>query len=214
MTSALAASALAQGGTTWSTNYYAVTGDTLREIHESIDRARPWRAQHHHVAITDWSVRSRFAVAPFEGAFRCSGFTTLTTIRITMPRWVPPEGVSDEVRAEWERYEGALFEHEVGHGQFALAAAAEMHRRAKGLGTEREAEALKQRVEAMVVQVLEEFNQREKEYDRLTGHGAGQGAVFRHLRRRPTDLEEPAAAVHSDHRMKGHQSGSERAGSR
>ena len=94
------------------------------------------------------------------------------------------------------------------HGQFALAAATEMHRRAKGLGTDQDPDSLKQRVEQMVVQVLDEFNQREKEYDRLTRHGSEQGAVFRHIRRRSGDRGEPATEIqgeHSDFGKKGHQ---------
>jgi predicted secreted Zn-dependent protease len=184
---------VAQGGTTWRTNYYTVTGATLQEIRESIQRARPWRDRHDHVAVTDWNIRARSTVVPFQGEFRCSGFNTLTIIRITMPRWTPPEGVADQVKAEWERYESALLAHEVGHGHFALAAAAEMHRRVRALGNGPDAEGLRQQAQQTVAQVMEEFQRREQEYDRLTRHGAEQGASFRHERWEHVGPDHPAA---------------------
>lgn len=159
-----------------STNYYPITGSTLREMQEAIRRNRP--AHVDREALTEWNVRVRFGVVGFQDAYRCGGFTTLTTIRITLPRWTPPEGVSESVSGAWDRYIKALRGHEEGHARFALAAAAEMHRRVAALGTESDPTSLKWRVDGIVVETLEEFHKREREYDRLTGHGLEQGATL------------------------------------
>jgi predicted secreted Zn-dependent protease len=171
--------ARAQSGASWSTNHYAVVGETVKEIQRSIDRARPWKREHSHAAFTDWSIRTRFAVVAFEGGYRCSGFTTQTSIRITMPQWRESEAATEEVQSEWKRFHEALLQHEAGHGQIALAAAAEMHRQVAAIGVEPDQTALKQRVEQLVEQVTSEYRRRETEYDRLTEHGATQGVRLR-----------------------------------
>ena len=79
----------------WSTNYYQVTGSSLKEIRQSIAREKPRKLTHH--ALTEWNVRARFAAAKLQGQYRCSGFTTTTTIRMTLPRWTPTEDTPDEV---------------------------------------------------------------------------------------------------------------------
>jgi len=160
--------------TRWVTNYYTVTGSTLREIQKSIRRNRP--AHVDREAVTQWNVRSRFSAAKWQGEYRCGGFTTTTTIRITLPRWTPPEGVDAAVREAWQRYITALEAHELGHAQFALSMAAELHRRVRAMGTDPDPRGLTTRVEALIRQTTEEFKQREREFDRLTNHGLEQGA--------------------------------------
>lgn len=162
--------------TRWITNYYDVTGSTIREIRRSIMRDRP--AVVDREALTGWNVRSRYSVARFQGAYRCGGFTTTTTIRMVLPRWTPPEGVADSVREEWERYITALTKHEQGHAQFALSTAGELNRRVAEVGTEPNPVSLKSRVDGIIAQTIQEFHQREREYDRLTRHGLEQGAVL------------------------------------
>jgi len=191
----MATTSRAQNGVSWSTNHYAVVGGDLRQIQRSMDRARPWKREHSQVAVTQWHIRTRFAVASFQGRFRCSGFNTQTTIRITMPRWREAESMSAEVRSEWARFHDALLEHEAGHGQIAMTAAAEMHRRVGTVRTESDPETLKQRVEQLVAQITDEYRERDAEYDRLTQHGATQGA---RLRRGPgrgqtVEDEQPAS---------------------
>jgi predicted secreted Zn-dependent protease len=160
----------------WSTNYYQVTGSSLKEIRQSIAREKPRKLTHQ--ALTEWNVRARFAAAKLQGEYRCSGFTTTTTIRITLPRWTPAEDTPDEVVKAWTRYIDALREHEVGHGQIAEAAAQELHRRVAELGTEPHPDQLTSKVEALVHETLSEFKEHDRNYDRLTEHGITQGAVL------------------------------------
>lgn len=163
----------AQNHTQWITNYYDVTGSTTREIRHSISRNRPWR--HTMEAVTAWHVQTRYSVVPFQRVYRCSGFTTMTTIRITLPRWTPPEDVSKSVAEAWERYITALKKHELGHARFALSTASEMHHRANKAGTASDAESLKARVDSLIQQTSGDFRAREREFDRLTQHGREQG---------------------------------------
>jgi predicted secreted Zn-dependent protease len=167
--------ASAQNSLHWTTNYYSVTGAVPREIRQSINRSRPWKSSTTD-ALTSWRVEWRFAVVPTSGGCRCSAFSTTTTIAITMPRWMLPAGVDPSAKARWERYIRALGEHENGHAQLALAAAAEMQKRIKALGEQPDCEGLRSRINDTGNAVLEDFRKRENDYDERTKHGATQGA--------------------------------------
>ena len=61
-------------GTYWRTNYYDVTGSSLREIRRSIASNRPKQVERD--GLTEWRVTMRYSSAPFQGAYRCAGFNT------------------------------------------------------------------------------------------------------------------------------------------
>lgn len=170
----------------WTTNYYKVTGSTLHEIRRSMKRNRPAHVERE--ALTEWTIRTRFGVVKFQDKYRCGGFTTTTIIRMTLPQWTAPEGVSESVRTEWERYLDALKNHELGHAQFALSTAGQLHRRVATMGLDSDPDNLKARVEQLVSETVRAFREREREYDRLTDHGLRQGAQlsFRADRPHPT----------------------------
>jgi predicted secreted Zn-dependent protease len=159
----------------WTTNHYHVEGSTFRDIRKSIAHRRPPRVKRD--ALTEWNVRVRFAPARIRGEYRCSGFTTITSIRITVPRWRPTADTPEHVVTEWTAYHQRLMEHEVGHGRIAEAAAREMHRRVAAIGTLPDPDQVHSAVERIVRQTLEEYREREREYDRLTRHGMEQEAT-------------------------------------
>lgn len=169
-------SALAQTTVTCTTNYYTVTGATIREIHESFRQSRPWRAKSSLDALTVWTVNWRFSVASSGSACRVSTFSTATTITITLPRWIAPTNAGDFVKTEWQRYIKALGEHEYGHAQFGLIAAAEVQKQLKTAGEDPNCESLKQRLNSLCQNVVKAYKQQDDAYDQRTEHGATQGA--------------------------------------
>lgn len=170
--------ACAQPAVTWTTNYYEVTGTTLREIHQSLRQNRPWKNTWQTDGYTRWHVQWNFATSASGGKCRLTSFNTRTTITITLPRWVTATNASDPVRAEWQRYITALGQHEAGHGQFALAAANEIQKRARETGENADCSALKQQINSLAQGIVTQYRAKEKEYDERTQHGATQGAVL------------------------------------
>ena len=162
----------------WRTNYYSVTGASIREIRRSMDHSRPWK-EANHSGRTEWRLEWRCEVTPEASGCRCSSFATTTTITNTLPRWTPPAAASDELKTAWVRFVKALGEHEDGHSRFALEAVADMHKRIKQLGPAPDCHQLRRRIDDLAGRVLEEYRQREKEYDRRTQHGAAQGVILR-----------------------------------
>lgn len=160
----------------YRTNYYAVTGATVREIHHSLRESRPWKREGGHDASTIWKVTWRFNTTYNGSVCRVAGFSTTASITITLPRWAAPTNAADTVKAEWDRYIKALGQHEFGHAQFALLAAAEMQKRVKELGSDASCDSLKQRINGLCDAIVQSHKQLELAYDQRTEHGATQGA--------------------------------------
>jgi predicted secreted Zn-dependent protease len=97
---------------------------------------------------------------------------------MTLPQWTPPEDVSDPVREAWQRYISALEAHERGHAQIAQASVAELHRRVAAIGLAENPLSLRAEVERVVETTLQEFRERDRNYDELTDHGIKQGATL------------------------------------
>ena len=168
--------ACAQDKLQWTTNYYSVTGDTLAEIHHSLRQGRPWKDKFHGDGLTDWRVDWRFSLAESADGCRIRQFTTTTTITITLPRWTASTNAPPNVRKAWERYIAALGQHEAGHAQFGLAAAAEMQKGMKSTGLEPACETLKEKINGLCQRIVEDYKKRDKDYDQRTDHGVTQGA--------------------------------------
>lgn len=169
--------AIGQPAVLWSTNYYSVTGTTVREIHQSLRQNRPWKNTSQMDGLTRWRIEWNFSVSPSGNKCRLTSFNTRTTVAITLPRWTAPTNATEDVRSAWERFITALGKHEVGHGQIALAAAGEIQKRAKE-SEDADCAALKQRINGLCQGILEQYRSRDKEYDERTRHGVTQGAVL------------------------------------
>jgi predicted secreted Zn-dependent protease len=176
--------AIAHGTVIRKTNYYAMTGSSIRHIQESLRQTRPWKDKSAHDGSTEWRIQWRANFSAEDGACHCSSFDTTTTITITLPRWVAPTNTPVSVRAAWQQYLTALTQHEAGHADFALAAAAEMHERIKAIGSDADCAALRSKVQSECQGIIDSHRAREKEYDERTRHGATQGATLRRPRER------------------------------
>jgi len=172
-------SAVAQSTVVRKTNYYAMTGSSLRHIQESLQQTRPWKNKSGRDASTEWYVHWHAGYSASGGTCQCIGFTTTTTITITLPRWIPPTNTPVEVRTAWAKYIAALEVHEAGHADLAIGAAAEMHKRINAIGNDLDCVTLRTRVQNECQAALDSYRAQERDYDRQTRHGATQGATFR-----------------------------------
>jgi predicted secreted Zn-dependent protease len=160
----------------WTTNYYAVTGATLPEIHQSLNRPQPWKTKPELVGLTTWHIDWQFDLQRTAGGCRCTSFTTRTTITNILPHWIAPTNAAPEVKKAWARLFARLARHEDGHSRLALAAVAELHQRVKKLGEDTDCRGLRRKINDLAHRVIEEHRRREAEYDRRTNHGAGPNA--------------------------------------
>jgi predicted secreted Zn-dependent protease len=153
----------------WTTNYYSVTGANFREIRQSIAASRPWKDSFD--GDTRWNITWNFTLARNANGCSCSSFRTTTKITTTMPRWTPPPNVAPEIKEYWTRYYTNLLQHEAGHARIGLAAAAEIRQRLGEIGTQLNCDEVKRIINQRANNVVDDYRNREKEYDRRTNHG-------------------------------------------
>ena len=159
--------------TTPNTTYYDVSGASYDAVLAGLRAG----SSGPHFARADW--RLSYDVRWRQGPSGCAVTDVRTTLQlgVRLPRWTPPPGAPGELVARWERFIAALKVHEEGH-------------LANGRGAERETKAalatlsapdcgsLDARAKERFQRIIDAYNARDAEYDRATGHGRTQGAVF------------------------------------
>ncbi len=169
---------LAQDTLRWTTNYYRVTGNTPREVRQSINENRPWRGRNDSDAITAWSVTWTFTVAAVDQGCRPESVRTTTVITTTLPVYVPPTNAPTELKQRWAAYFSALSKHEAQHAAMATRAAADIQARLSAAGERVNCPTLQRDLNALAEAIMARYRQEEREMDRLTRHGAVDGARF------------------------------------
>ena len=153
----------------WSTNFYAVAGADWREIRQSIAAAHPWKDGFD--GDTRWAVKWQFSTAQSAAGCYCTRISTTTTIATTLPRWTPPTNVYPRVKEQWTRYFTNLAQHEAGHASIGIAAAREIQRQVSQIGAQPDCEQLNRLINERADAIVNDYREREKEYDRRTQHG-------------------------------------------
>ncbi len=144
--------------------YYEVHGLTAAEIRKSLDEH-----QHRthgfggHDALTSSKLLWRGGPQP----------SVRADILYQLPKWVDGDQAPAELRETWKRFQKAILIHEDGHRQLI----------------EDEVRAIEQMVIAAgprpnrylsrdVNVLMQSFDKKQQEYDKITWHGRTQGAVF------------------------------------
>jgi predicted secreted Zn-dependent protease len=170
--------ASAQNNITLRTNYYPVVGATFREVRQSMNAARPGGRAARTDAVTTWTIERHSKVESVSGECRLTSFRTETRIAITLPLWRRPTNAIPEVRSAWSNYFVALRQHEQGHVDRALAAAAKLHAHIPTLSPDSDCDRLRLRIKVAADRIIAEHRQQEQDYDRQTEHGRKDGARF------------------------------------
>jgi len=168
----------AQNALQMRTNYYAVTGSSLREIRRSLELGRPRRGAAPGDGLTVWQIGWKVSTHRAGNVSRLSTFTTRTDITMTLPRWTVPTNADPELVKVWNDYTAALYQHERGHVQRVFATVAEMHTRVKTIPPAADPDALREQVEELARDILAAGKQRDRDYDDRTKRGETQGARF------------------------------------
>lgn len=159
--------------------YYDVEGASAGELLASLkENAGTATQTDSNFARTTWTVTWTGEWAPAPGDTLCA--TTSSTVRLesrmALPRWRASPGGSGSLATDWARFVRSLTGHENGHLATAVAAAREVEERLKllrgGCGT------MEAAARATIDSVVASFRAVDADYDRRTGNGALQGAVW------------------------------------
>jgi predicted secreted Zn-dependent protease len=164
--------AVAQVGDQLSYTYYEVNVRSGK-LAPQINAQTPIRQDGVHYARTQWNVSWRFRWNEGPGGCRFTSVNVNLRTEITLPRL---NGASPQQAALFERFMPALREHETGHHQIAQEAARAIDAQLRGIPAMDTCPALEAQANRDAQRILERYREKERQYDRDTGHGKTQGA--------------------------------------
>lgn len=123
---------------------------------------------------TRWQVRWKYQATATGSSCRIHNVETQVAGTITLPEWTEASSADDDLLNRWQNYSRILREHEEGHYQFALDAAASVRQQLAELPPQ-PCSLLNERANRLGMSLVDEQRQREIAYDRDTNHGRVSG---------------------------------------
>ena len=164
---------------------YAVRGQTVAQIHESMGAGGPSDAGTTYFGMTASETAVRYRTVEADGGCRLDAVEVDLALTMTLPDWSPDGPTDYALRRDWARFASALRRHEDGHRRRAEAGAQAVAAALAGVraATCAEAEAEGQR---RAREVQDRTAAGQQRYDDETDHGRTEGAAWPlHLRDRP-----------------------------
>jgi len=128
--------------------------------------------------FTSWYVKWRYEYYYKNGYCSLEAVDVSVDVEYTLPRWVLKPLGNQKTWINWNRYSDALKKHEDGHRDFGIEAARKIEAALLSIGSRPRCDTLGDDASAIAYRILDDFRKKEVEYDRKTGHGRTQGAVF------------------------------------
>jgi predicted secreted Zn-dependent protease len=164
------------GRTTIDLRYYELAGTTEEALREEIRSLRVARGMRSY-GDTQWQIRTTYDFATSENDCRPTRVDVLLELRVTLPRLRSPGALSDDERADWQRFVRALRSHEAGHKQIAVECAEQVATALAAVPRMR-CDALGDAMQSVTEEVTSTCHAHDAEYDLRTRHGAAEGATF------------------------------------
>ena len=127
---------------------------------------------------TRWNINWHYQYRQDGAACRIGTVTTDVKVTTILPEWSDERAAPEPLRKRWREYIAALTEHENGHRLHGMDAAREIDRGIAALPAQSSCSALGKAANDLGNQVIRQYNERDLDYDRTTGHGLAQGTRF------------------------------------
>ncbi|WP_172636043.1 DUF922 domain-containing Zn-dependent protease [Synechococcus sp. PCC 6312] len=159
-------------------NYYGITGTSALALRQQMNRLGPSGQNGRRFdAYTKWHVAWRYRYGLVGGSCRMTSLAVKTDITYTMPQWQNFQQARRSLQQQWHRYYQALQMHEDGHSNHGRAATQEIWQRLSNL-TQPTCASMGQVANQAAQGIIRRYAQKDIDYDRQTGHGRTQGAIF------------------------------------
>ena len=174
-----AATSTLQPSITVDYRYYAVGGSTPQAMRSQLNQVSPVVEDGQRFdGKTYWYVRWSYYYANKGNRCRITQAKSSVEVEFTLPQWQQPTNAPRSLVNQWQRYMSALQLHEDGHKDHGIAAAQEVLAAIKNLPDYPSCPELETAANAAGKSIIQRYNQKDIEYDRVTQHGATQGAIF------------------------------------
>lgn len=158
---------------------YGIEGSTPADLRREMNAKGPRVSDgRRYDGHTRWHVSWRYHYSSTRGSCAIASVTTSVKVTITLPQWGNESRGDNAMRAQWSRYLAALELHEQGHRRHGVDAATDVDLAIAALPPAGNCDALGANANALGMRILQKYQQRDRDYDRDTRHGATQGARF------------------------------------
>ncbi len=159
--------------------HYDIHGNTQRALVQQLRAKGPTTSSGQRFdALTRWNVTWNFRYEPRGGSCVITRIDTRTEATITLPRWRSQSGAPPTLVRNWNRYISALREHEYTHYAHASDAAHEIQRMGRSFSQRGDCRGIEQAFNRQANAAIDRARDRDRRYDRRTGHGRSEGAHF------------------------------------
>jgi predicted secreted Zn-dependent protease len=166
---------------------YEVGGRTADEILASLVARGPKAQDGDFFGLTETQMAYRYWKKLGEHGCQLEQIRVDLHVAITLPQWTGHPAASPALRREWDTFERSLRRHEDGHREIAEWGAREVYHALRGLRTA-SCETIDAAAQVTAERLRNRSERRQRSYDRQTGHGRTQDAVWplgaRHLAHR------------------------------
>jgi predicted secreted Zn-dependent protease len=161
------------------TKYYDIAGDSPTELRESLNQQRPVGPDGmSHDAVTLWYTRWQYRTTTSGRGCAVASFEVSLEIVTTLPKWTNEAAAPSSLVARWRGYYEALVRHEDGHKAIAKETAAAIRNAGTNTPSNSSCAELARAIDRVANDVLKQYREKERQYDKETQHGRTQGARF------------------------------------
>lgn len=158
---------------------YAISASTAEELIAQMSRLGPPQQDGRRFpGGASWRLNWQYSTTQHGSRCRIGQLRVNLETTITLPQWQQRDQADPELGAEWDAFLAQLDVHEQGHVQHGMEAAEEVRHALNGMSGS--CSALAEQANQRGTQIVEQYNQRDRDYDQQTRHGRTQGAVLQH----------------------------------
>ncbi|MDH4161987.1 MAG: DUF922 domain-containing Zn-dependent protease [Nitrospirota bacterium] len=162
-----------------SVEYYEITGTCENDLRRQMKQNGNIRvAGGKYDALTDWELKWDYGYNNGKGSCSVDSFSVDVNIVYRYPKWITAENAPPELVTKWRAYLQSLMDHESLHSYQVVQAADELTHAVSMLPPAATCEELDRAVRCLCDEKVKQLQDDQERYDRVSGHGAAQGAVF------------------------------------
>ncbi|OED43063.1 hypothetical protein AB833_04570 [Chromatiales bacterium (ex Bugula neritina AB1)] len=167
-------------------HYYDINGNTAEQLRNSIDRNRHLMVGNEPFdAVTDWNIKWQYNYQQTGATCVITQVSVKVLIDYRLPRWKKIHRQSNPALSmAWQRYMDNLIAHEHEHGRIAFNAADDVAQAILDSDTPADrpppssCSELEIAANKSGMEIIELVRAQQKWFDRVTDHGANNGATF------------------------------------
>jgi len=162
-----------------SFEYYDIEGSNISELKQQMrQRGTKWNDGKVYAALTTWDIRYNYEITEKAGIYSVKSVATDISVGFHLPNRIAVAATPELLAGQWDKYMQNLIEHEYGHKDISVKAAAEINQTLASLESFSSKEKLDNEAKRLVAAKFKRLKELHIAYDEETRHGIKQGAIL------------------------------------